>query len=394
MINIVGIGPGNLKFMTKEAIDIISDSEVLIGGKRQLEPFKDKGKINIFLDIGFEEIVKYINENLKFKNIVVLVSGDPCYYSLYRYLKRKLNIELPIVSGINSLQYLYSRCQMTYEDGRFLSLHGRKINYIEILKKSKSIALLTDNEYTPQKIAKELYELNLDVYMYVGYKLSYEDEHIESGTPYEIMNSRNHNIAVVIVENNNQKYDKVHLTDSEFIRNNTPMTKEEIRYITLGKLELEGNQHLVDIGSGTGSISIEASKFLYCGHVTAIEKSCEAIDVMKKNILKHNQSNIKILKGNAIDKLDEIEKCDRAFIGGSGRTIDVIFDKLDTKMESGGIIVANFITLETLQQSLEYLDNKDWNYEIIQVMISKSQNLGSYKMLKAQNPIFILKIKL
>lgn len=48
------------------------------------------------------------------------------------------------------------------------------------------------------------------------------------------------------------------MRDDEFLRNKVPMTKSEVRAISIDKLELSDKNTFLDIGAGTGSVSIQA----------------------------------------------------------------------------------------------------------------------------------------
>lgn len=392
MIKIVGIGPGNIDDMTERAKYTIESADCIIGGDRQLENFSDLSSEKISLSVGFREVVDEIEKRCDTQEIAVLVSGDPCYYSFFRYLKRNLSCKLEVVPALNSIQYFFSKLGKTYEDAVFLSVHGRSCDYIDALRDYKTVALLTDYEQSPQAIAKKLKSFNMKVKMYVGYRLSYEDEKIIEGMPSELENIKHKAMAVVILESLEDYNRECHIPDVDFLRNSTPMTKEEIRYITLGKLELKSNHHLVDIGSGTGSISIEASRFLYKGKVTSLEVKREAVDIMKENIKKHRCENIDLIHGDAVDALEKIEYCDRVFIGGTRGNFQEIMSLLESKISQNGIVVMNAVTLETLSEWTEYMKCSEKKYELIQVQISRSSRLGKYQMLDGGRPIFIMKI--
>lgn len=392
LIKVVGIGPGNIEDMTQRAKDAINEADCIIGGQRQLEVFKDIRVEKISLAMGFKEIILEIKKRCETQNIVVIVSGDPCYYSLFRYLNKNLSCKLEVVAGLNSIQYFFSKIGKTYEEAIFLSVHGRECDYIDAIRDYKMVALLTDYQQSPQAIAKKLKDLDMAVKMYVGYRLSYDDEKIIEGMPKDILDLEHRAMAVVLLERLEDYNRNCHIADIDFVRNKTPMTKEEIRYITLGKLELRSNHHLVDIGSGTGSVSIEASRFLYKGRVTSIEVKDEAVSIMKENIKKHRCENIELIHDDAIDALEKIESCDRVFIGGTRGNFEKIMNLLEKKLPSDGIVVMNAVTLETLSKWIEYLNATNKRYELIQIQISRSTKLGNYQMLDGNRPIFMMKI--
>ena len=49
------------------------------------------------------------------------------------------------------------------------------------------------------------------------------------------------------------------MRDEWFIRGKVPMTKSEVRTVSLSKLELYEDCEFWDIGAGTGSVSVEAA---------------------------------------------------------------------------------------------------------------------------------------
>ena len=81
------------------------------------------------------------------------------------------------------------------------------------------------------------------------------------------------------------------MRNDEFITGKVPITKEEVRAISLNKLNLKNAKNFIDVGAGTGSISIEAAKTYDNLNVIAIERNDEAIDLIHKNIEKFNLSN-------------------------------------------------------------------------------------------------------
>lgn len=182
------------------------------------------------------------------------------------------------------------------------------------------------------------------------------------------------------------------IKDDAFVRGNVPMTKEEIRILTLVKAQIAPNAVVYDVGAGTGSLSVEAARLAPQGHVYAIEKNPEGIALIKENAARFSTRNLTVVEGAAPAALDGLPPLDVALIGGSGRRLPEILDIIGTRMHSGGRIVANAITMQTVAACLDYfhVHAELYTYEAIQVQISRLERVGPYDMAKALNPIYII----
>lgn len=184
------------------------------------------------------------------------------------------------------------------------------------------------------------------------------------------------------------------IDDEKFLRGKIPMTKREIRILTLANAEIAETDFVVDIGAGTGSLSIEAALIAKRGQVFAIEKNLDATNLVAQNADKFDVDNLTIIHAEAPYGLQKIPKINVALIGGSGGNLVDILDALDAKIENGGRIVMNFITIQSLATCLGWLKNQpSYKYDAIQVQINRLQNLGNYDMSKSLNPVHIVTAK-
>ena len=183
-----------------------------------------------------------------------------------------------------------------------------------------------------------------------------------------------------------------HIRDNEFIRGKVPMTKEEVRAISIAKLEIKDTDICLDIGGGTGSISVEMALFAKNGHIYTIEQNNEAVKLIEDNYKKFNIKNLTLIHGKAPEVLDGINtKFDKIFIGGSGGNLEKIVEYSYNNLKENGIIVLNFIVLENTFEALESLKKYGFNdIDITQVMIAKNKKIKDFNMMISENPIFII----
>lgn len=203
MLNVVGIGPGNEGYITEVGKKIIAESDVLIGGKRNLEIFENFCGEKIVLGANLVEIKNYINENIE-KNITVIASGDPSVYGIGKYLSKNVdNEKMEIIPGISSMQYMFSRIKVDMNDLYMTSSHGREPDFDYLLSHSK-VCMVTDPKIGPREIAREIIKRDLKKTMAVGENLSYDNEKITIGKPEDILKIENYDMNIVVILDDEQ----------------------------------------------------------------------------------------------------------------------------------------------------------------------------------------------
>lgn len=181
------------------------------------------------------------------------------------------------------------------------------------------------------------------------------------------------------------------MQDDAFTRGKTPMTKAEVRAITLAKLQLKTTDVLVDLGAGTGSISIEAARVLHEGKVIAVERKSDAVALIKANCEKFSLVNLKILECEAPFGLEAIAHADKVMIGGSGGHLSELVRWAYEILPAGGRIAMNMITMENVHLGWKALKACGFiDCEMVQVIVSKGKMAGGYTMMVGQNPVFVL----
>lgn len=182
------------------------------------------------------------------------------------------------------------------------------------------------------------------------------------------------------------------IADEEFIRQDVPMTKQEIRILSLVKARIAPDAVVYDIGAGTGSISIEAARLAPQGEVYAIEREAAGISLIRANAANFAVPNVRVLQSEAPDGIADLPEADAILIGGSGSRLPEILAAVTPKLKATGRLVLNCITVQTLMQCIEFMrEHSDtYIYEAIQVQVTRLQQVGTYDMAKAHNPIYIV----
>lgn len=390
-ISLVGIGMGNAAVRTEEASRVIAEAQLLIGAKRMLDACVQPGQ-DTYCAYDSEKIAAYIKAHPEYEKIAVVLSGDVGFYSGAKKLLDRLGETVNVVCGISSVAYFMSRIQKSWEDVYLTSAHGRGANLIALLGQHQKIYSILGEQNAVAELAKKLlfYGMN-QVRLYVGERLSYPDEKISSGRAEDFIEYETDSLSVVYLENPLHDARTTHgISDTQFIRDSVPMTKEEVRTVSLSKLRLKEDSICYDIGAGTGSVSIEMALRCVSGKVYAIEKKPEAVQLIQKNRQKFAADHLQIIEGTAPEALESLEAPTHAFIGGSSGNMEKILEILLQKNPAVRIVV-NCIALESVSEAVQCMKTLPvTDVEIVQLSVSRAKTVGKYHMMMGENPIYIV----
>ncbi|HOV80608.1 MAG TPA: precorrin-6Y C5,15-methyltransferase (decarboxylating) subunit CbiT [Bacillota bacterium] len=180
------------------------------------------------------------------------------------------------------------------------------------------------------------------------------------------------------------------IPDDFFIRGSVPMTKEEIRVITLAKARLAPGQVVWDVGAGTGSLSVEAALQAKGGVVYAIERDSHGVSLIETNSRAFGVENLRILEGDAPGVLRELPDPDRVMIGGSGGKLREIVAESCSRLKPGGRIVINAVTLENAALSVKLLDELLGGSEAVQICVARAVRAGNGRIMRGANPVTVI----
>lgn len=393
-IFLLGIGMGSVSGMTGEAVKACECADVILGAGRMLETLSCFGKPMEDMYDPYE-ILGFIKRHPEYQNIVAAFSGDIGFYSGTKRLLELLETEayqVEVICGISSAAYAAAKLHMPWQDMKLVSIHGRPQNLIGAVRAHEKVFALAGKRESVREAAKSLIEYGFShVTMHVASQLSYPEEEMITGTPETFLSYDKKGLSVLVLENPMAAETAVThgLKDEVFQRGGAPMTKEEVRSVSLSKLMLTKDALVYDIGAGTGSIGIECALQASRGTVYAVEKKEEAVTLLTENARRLGAANLVVVKGTAPEALKELPAPTHVFVGGSSGNLEEIVGLLLKKNPKVRIVV-NAISLETVAEAMRILETHGFQEsEIVQVSVAKSRTLGGYHMMTGQNPVYI-----
>ncbi len=394
MIYLIGAGFTGWHGFPAKALEIIRTADIMIGHPRHLAFFPDfTGEKRELGDLP--ELINFlINTD---QQVVLLASGDPTFFGISRILLRNLPKErLEIFPNVTSMQYAFARIKEPWDDGIFVSVHGRGMHQaVDKIIAAEKACVLTDKVNTPSAIATELIERGAEGYeAWLCEDLGMPTEKFTKTTVRGLLeitaSELNILILIRIYEPNLVHYPLIGIDDDEFHTSKKLITKQEVRAVTLAKLQLQDDLVLWDIGAGSCSVSIEASNLMPDGRIFAVEKNQQCIGFINENLKKFCARNIKLIEAYAPDGLDDLPDPDRVFIGGASGKLDEIIDIISQRLKPEGVVVINAVTLDTLTRAVEFLEDHGFTVEATCINVAKTKNLTEYKMFEAQNPVYVI----
>lgn len=388
---IIGGGSGNADYLLPAAKKAAEAVGMLIASERFTDSLALKNAVPLK---NIPKLLEMLPQYLEKCSVGIMVSGDPLLYSLYgTILKRYPDINAEIIPSVSSLQLLGTAFGITMEDALILSIHGREFSSgktASAVYQNKKVFFLCSKEQGPIEIASALMEYGLqNTEIFIGSDLTYKTERLIHCKVSELRLRENPSLcAAAVINPNPQKISGIrHIPDSVFLRNSSPMTKEEVRAAVISKLRLSQNSIVWDIGAGTGSISAECAFSCPFGTVYSVECKKSALEILKKNKDFLGISNMEIISGRAKDVIKNLPLPDSVFIGGSGNELSEILEYIFS-LSKRIRIVMTAVTLETISSAYPTLKAMP-QFEAVQLSIGVSKKIGGYGIIDGNNPITI-----
>lgn len=402
-IVLAGIGPGSSDFWTLEFDRALKEADVVFGAKTVLDdlvgpcngvaldnkaPFRDRPLVS---EYNPERILGYLKEHPDLTNPLVVYSGDISLCSGAKkgekfFLEKGFQVRK--ISGISSIALFANRLSLALEETKVVSAHGRKCNVNGFAKRNIHLIVLPSDIEDAKNIIESLDE---GCSVTAGINLGSDAEKIfEVTDTKELLKCKGK--VLLYIHNPKALEWKINsgLRDSDMTRGNVPMTKEDIRALSIRRLGLAKGAILWDVGAGTGSISMEAALLDPTIDVYAVERKDEAVELLIENKKKFGLGNVTIVKGLAPEALEGLPKPDAVFVGGGGGNLEDILAAARSANPEARVVI-NCVTLETMAETVGVLEkNEVTDADIIQVNVSRYEKKGSYHLADAQNPVYII----
>jgi precorrin-6Y C5,15-methyltransferase (decarboxylating) len=397
-VTIIGMGM-TVEDLTAKHLEIIGKADILVGGKRLLNLFKDSRARKKVIGKDIDGVVEFVRQEMKNQKVVVLASGDPLFFGIGRRLVEAIGTHnILIYPNISSVSAAFARLREPWDDVKVISLHGRdnEDRLLQALEEENKIAVFTDPKNNPARLAARLLENHLlDFKICVLEALGSSAEKVNWYTLAEAagMKFADPNMVVLKRIPLNQELKKplyLGAPDDWYDHEKGLITKSEIRAITLSKLRLAAGHVLWDLGAGSGSVAVEAALLINKGKIFAVEKNSARIARIKNNKKRFGIGNLKVIQAELPQGLDKLPHPDRIFIGGGGKQLIPIIIAAAQCLKPKGVIVINTVLFPNVEAARGTLEKLGFDTEIIQAQINRSRPMPWAARLEALNPVWIV----
>jgi precorrin-6Y C5,15-methyltransferase (decarboxylating) len=344
--------------------------------------------------------------------VAVLATGDPLCHGIASWLGYKTGRDsFDVIPAPSTLQLAFARFKKPWQAVKIASCHQADAGewhvgappehglyaLMRAVALNSRVACFTGPENTPARIARALIASGYgdDVKLSVACRLMLPDEAIfEELSAQKASRMTFPEPNVVLIERQTVRREPAFgLEDREFIQR-TPekglITKQEARVLSLAKLRLATDATVWDIGAGSGSVGLEAARLAPQGHVWAIEKNPDDAANALANAERLRIGNYSLFQGKAPELLETWPDPDAVFIGGSGGELSKLIQIILDRLNPGGRLVMNFVTLENLATATATLAECGVAWDVVQLQASRSQPVLDMHRMAAQNPVWVV----
>lgn len=391
-VTLAGMGGGTAATMTEELRRAMERARLIVGAQRLLDALPADLTAARAAAVAPGEILRLLKTS-DCKEVLVLYSGDSGFYSGARGLLALLqeeHIPARVLPGLSSVQLLAARLGRPWQDWILCSAHGVDCDPVaEVCAAGRPVCFLTGGAgNNAADLCRRLADAGLgELPITVGENLSYPEERITTGTAAQLAGGKFASLALLLTEEVKRPRRAPGIPDEKFIRDKTPMTKQEVRCAVLSKLALRPGDVCWDVGAGTGSVSVEMA--LFAKKVYAVERDTDACQLIEQNRATFGAWNLTLVQGFAPEALNGLPGPDAVFVGGSGGELGAIL-KAAVAANPKVRLCVSAIALETLDAARHAFEELGIDWEVTQISVARSKAAGKLHLMMAQNPVFLI----
>lgn len=401
-VTVIGLGDDGCAGLSARAANAVAAADVLAGGERHLAFFPQFRGERIVLRGGLDGALERIAERADEHRVAVLASGDPLFFGIGARIIARVGAEhVEILPAPSSVQHAFARIGMKWDDAAVLSVHGRPLaGLVTRLRRLHKVALLTDEENAPPRIAAHLI-----AHGDTGWRAWCCED---LGGPGERVRPfaldalaacddvAPLNVLVLQREGAWRAPPALGFFHEDAFARRMPkrglITKREARLLSLALLQLRPASVVWDVGAGSGAVAIEAALLAPEGRVFAVEVDPEGVALCRENVRAHAVDNVQVVAGRAPEALAALPDPDAVFVGGSKGALAEIVDVALGRLRPGGRLVVNAVTLDNVAEATACLRRDGREPEALLVNVSRAEPLARYLRWEAHNPIHIFAV--
>ena len=414
---VIGVLDDGVASLSRTALAYLERAQLVIGGTRALQLFGghiDPAARQRDLTGALPQVTEWIRAaQADNQRVVLLATGDPLCHGIAAYLASRLCIEaIEVIPNVSTLQLACPRLGLPWQDMKFSSVHSKDAGdwaegaepghslyaLLRDIRHNDRLAILTSPDNTPDRIARMLIAEGLadDFEMAVAERLCQPEERIISGmaiTAAAQMPFADPNVVLLWRTRPRPLPVLLGLPDASYQQRYPEkglITKNEVRAVSLARMQLRANSVVWDVGAGSGSVGLEAARLCSLGHVYAIEKNVDDSAIVRGNRKALGLSNHTLVHGKAPEGLQHWPDPDAVFIGGSGGELAELIRLILQRMKPEGWLVMNFVTLENLAVAVETLKSLGVAWDVLQLQASRSKPILHMNRMAAENPVWLV----
>jgi len=398
---IVGIGDDGLAGLTEAARRVVVESDYLLGSPAMLRLLDGVGGRRQVLEAEMSTALRQVHQALTAERPVLVSGGDPLFYGVARYLCDRLGKDqFEVIPHVSSMQLAFARVKETWDDAYLTSLAGRPLeSVVDRIRTAEKVGIFPSDGHPPSKIFRELLDRGIDYFKaYVCENLGSPDERVTQGEMTDLVSLDFDPLNVLILIRKPNRPDRAKgvgqyrlFGNPDFLFDQSQpkrslITQAEVRCIALAQLDIRPTSVVWDIGAGSGSVAIEAAQLASQGMVYAVEPEASDLALIQSNAERF------AVAGRAPEVLADLPQPDAIFVGGTGRQVDAVLTAAFARLEPGGRLAVNVVTIDGLATAHRTLKNLAGEVLLWNVAVSRGIDQMDRVRFEAVNPTFLLAV--